>query len=310
MIEGGFSHRLLFYADEDEFLAATVPHLRVALEAGQPALAVVRPARAAALKGELGADAAGVGFVDVQAVGRNPGRLIPLWREFFERTGGRGRPLRGIGEPVWPGRTAAELDECHRHEHLLNRAFAGAPGWSLLCPYDSSSLGFDVLQAAARCHPVLAKGEYSRSNPACTLEPAPATFLTGSLPSPPRATDWLEFDRDGLNRVRGRVATHAAEAQLSPSRGSDLVSAASEIAANSVRHGGGRGRLGIWRGGRELMVEFRDSGRIDEPLVGRRRPGLAQLGGRGVWLAHQLCDLVQVRSGPGGSTIRLRMGLN
>jgi len=34
-------------------------------------------------------------------------------------------------------------------------------------------------------------------------------------------------------------------------------------------------------------------------------PSLEQIGGRGVFLVHQLCDLVQVRSGDHGSTIRI-----
>ena len=29
------------------------------------------------------------------------------------------------------------------------------------------------------------------------------------------------------------------------------------------------------------------------------------MGGRGVWLANQLCDLVQIRSGAAGTVVRL-----
>jgi hypothetical protein len=29
--------------------------------------------------------------------------------------------------------------------------------------------------------------------------------------------------------------------------------------------------------------------------------------GRGLWLVNQLCDLVQIRSGPSGTTIRVHM---
>ena len=68
-------------------------------------------------------------------LGRNPACIIPAWREFL-RDAGPG-PIVGIGEPVWPGRSDAELVECSRHESLLNLAFDGGRPWRLLCPYDA-----------------------------------------------------------------------------------------------------------------------------------------------------------------------------
>jgi anti-sigma regulatory factor (Ser/Thr protein kinase) len=40
-------------------------------------------------------------------------------------------------------------------------------------------------------------------------------------------------------------------------------------------------------------------------LAGRIRPGPDQSSGFGLWLANQLCDLVQVRSLPSGTVVRL-----
>jgi anti-sigma regulatory factor (Ser/Thr protein kinase) len=87
----------------------------------------------------------------------------------------------------------------------------------------------------------------------------------------------------------------------------DLVIAASELAANSVMHGGDTGTLRLWREGGALLVEVEDEGRIEEQLVGRLRPGVSQEGGRGLWLANQLCDLVQIRSGEAGTVVRLHV---
>ena len=56
-------------------------------------------------------------------------------------------------------------------------------------------------------------------------------------------------------------------------------------------------------------LKLRDSGRIDDPLVGRRRPNSTQVGDRGLWLANQLCDLVQIRSNGAGSLVRLQMSI-
>jgi hypothetical protein len=44
--------------------------------------------------------------------------------------------------------------------------------------------------------------------------------------------------------------------------------------------------------------------------VGRRRPTSRQLHGRGLWLVQQLCDLVQVRTEPGGTVVRVQVPLS
>ena len=83
--------------------------------------------------------------------------------------------------------------------------------------------------------------------------------------------------------------------------------AVNEVATNSVRHGGGRGRLRAWQERDVLICEVRDGGRLDDPLVGRRRPTGAQIGGYGLWLANQVCDLVQLRSRADGCAVRVHM---
>jgi anti-sigma regulatory factor (Ser/Thr protein kinase) len=94
---------------------------------------------------------------------------------------------------------------------------------------------------------------------------------------------------------------------MDPGAVADLVTATSELAANSVMHGGGSGTLRLWFENGALLAEVEDRGRIEEPLVGRLRPDISQEGGRGLWLANQLCDLVQIRSGAGGTTVRLHL---
>ena len=66
-----------------------------------------------------------------------------------------GRLARGIGEPIWKGRSADELVECGRDEALINLAFAEGRGFTLMCPYDIGSLDAfkkAVLSASSVAH--------------------------------------------------------------------------------------------------------------------------------------------------------------
>ena len=221
---------------------------------------------------------------------------------------GGGR-ARGIGEPIWAGRTPAELVECQRHETLLNLAFAGVPAWWLLCPYDTTGLTPEVLEEAWRSHPVVSeRGDATDSAPYRGLEQAAAPFAA-PLPEPPTQPPALGFGSGSLVELRELVARHAAAAGLDPARAADLVLAVDELATNSLRHGGGRGTLRIWRDHGALVCEVRDAGRIEDPLVGRARPAVDRDGGRGLWMVNQLCDLVQLRTFPSGAVVRVHVYL-
>jgi anti-sigma regulatory factor (Ser/Thr protein kinase) len=301
-VQTDFRHEAMIYSDEEGFLAGTVPFLREALEADEPAMVAVGPENAALLEDALDSGTEEVRFAEMRQLGRNPARIIPFWRNFVDEHGGR--PVRGIGEPVWPGRRSREIDECGRHENLLNVAFSPAPAWSLLCPYDGRSLDDEVLRAVAASHPTV--GHDGARLPSDDFG-VDGDHFAGVLESHPDAAVVFEFGVDGLARVRRIVEGAAQHAGLEPPQGTDLVVAASELAANSVVHGGGAGTLRVWGEDERIVVEVEDRGQIGEPLVGRIRPLPDQAGGRGLWLANQFCDLVQIRSGAWGTKIRLHM---
>jgi anti-sigma regulatory factor (Ser/Thr protein kinase) len=254
------------------------------------------------LEEELGEAAEQIRFAEMEELGRNPAWIIPFWRQFVDEAGGRS--VRGIGEPVWAARTPAALDECQRHEALLNVAFAPNPSWSLLCPYDAGSLDDEVLEKVAHSHPHIHRD--GRLEESFSFDSDPDCFA-GTLPPPVSAPAIFPFGITDLAEVRSRVAVAAEEAGMDPRGVADLVTATSELAANSVMHGGGTGTLRIWCEGDVLLAEVEDRGRIEEPLVGRLQPGVSQEGGRGLWLANRLCDLVQIRSSEAGTTVRLHV---
>jgi anti-sigma regulatory factor (Ser/Thr protein kinase) len=300
-----YRHEALLYRGDDEFVAGTVPFIRAGLEAGQPVMVAVIAAKIERLRAELGDDAERVQFVDMAALGGNPAKIIPAWREFVDEHAANGQPIRGIGEPIWAGRRGPEVLECQLHEALLNLAVdPDTPLW-LRCPYDVSALEGDILAEAERSHPVLVEeASYTGSRLYGGIHHASAAF-DHELAEPTVAVVELAFDGSGLPAVRDVVTGRATLLEIDKDKVSDLALAVHELATNSLRHGGGRGVLRVWEEPDALVCEVHDAGRVEDPLVGRRVPTERQEGGRGVWMANNLCDLVQMRSSEAGTTVRV-----
>jgi len=109
------------------------------------------------------------------------------------------------------------------------------------------------------------------------------------------------FDRQGIKAIRGRLSTYATSCGLSGYDRYKLVLAATEIMANAVIHGGGRGTINVDRRGDLLVLEITDHGagiphrhRAESP---RPRPG--RVGSSGLWLARHICERVSIDTGPG-----------
>lgn len=302
---GRFRHEAVFYHGLDDLVENTVPFVVDGLDRREPVLVALLPDRIRRLRSALGRDADRVAFLDMGWVGRNPARIIPVWRRFVRDHAADG-PARGVGEPVWSGRTDVEIEECRLHESLLNVAFDGGPPWWLVCPYDVDALPSWVVEDARRTHPV------AGSTTAANVEYAGHLYATDTftapLPPVPRRARELSFEED-LAQVRRAVRTWALGAGLSHRRSADLALAVHELATNSVVHGGGEGVLCAWSEPGFFIVEVSDTGHIEDPLVGRDLATAAAEQGRGLWIVNQLCDLVQVRSLETGTVVRIHSRL-
>ena len=303
----GFRHEAFLYGGSDAFVDGISAFIRGGVAAGEPTLVVVDARKIGRLREALGDDAGGALFADMADVGANPARIIPAWREFVAAHAAPGRRLRGIGEPVHAGRSADEMVECHRHEALLNLAFADAAAFWLVCPYDTEALDPEVIEDARRTHPAIVEDGVARESALFDGLEAVAAPFADPLPDSPAGAAAHEVHLDALFAVRVFVRAQAVRAGLGAERTRDLLVAVNEVATNTVRHGGGSGRLLVWEEPGALVCEIRDDGRIADPLAGRTRPEREQVGGYGLWLANQLCDLVQVRAYATGGAVRLRM---
>jgi anti-sigma regulatory factor (Ser/Thr protein kinase) len=300
----GFEHEALFYRGDDGFLAGVLPFVREGLERDEAVVVAEPRHRLEQLRAALGDDASSVQFLDMSEIGQNPARIIGVWARTLQEHTDAGRQLRGVGEPAFVGRRETELVECRLHELLLNHAFDGGPAWRLLCPYDEEHLPRAVTRGARHTHPVtttvagrLPSDDYAAGGALDAL----AAALTPPSDAVLRGT----YGAGDIPATRRTVAQYARKVGLSEEQVEVLELAASELATNSVRHGGGTGTVAMWVEHGAAVVEFSDSGRVTDPLTGRLMPSLEQEGGRGVYLVNQLCDLVQLRSSDHGTVVRV-----
>ncbi|WP_426514651.1 anti-sigma factor RsbA family regulatory protein [Dactylosporangium sp. McL0621] len=299
-----FTHTALLYASAAEYLEAAVAYVRAARDEDRPVLVAVPGAQLERIRARLGDEAAAVTFWDAEATSRNPGRIIPALLEYCARHAGR-RPAL-LGQPMWVGRTGAERSAVAVHEALVNLAFTGVDA-TALCPYDTAGLHPSDVDTARRTHPRLA----GAAGVTDSADYAPAAALaehSRALAAPAHATA-LRYDSIAAVRVlRRAVAGHATAAGLSGERVSDLEFVVTELATNTIRHAGGGGMLHLWSDDGALVVQVSDQGFLGDPLAGRRPVAPTGERGRGLLLTHQMCDLVELSTGPAGTAIRVRMG--
>lgn len=301
---GGLRHLAFFYRDQSEYRARILDFARAGLARGEPSFIALPGQQACLLADALDATAEDVRCANMSDMGRNPARIIPRLQAFIDEH--PGERLRFVGEPIWPGRSPAEICEATRHEALLNLAFPRTR-ITILCPYDAARLTPSAIAGARHTHPEL----HGNGQPAAMAgNGAPWQVppeCNRPLPPPPASAEALRYSTD-LGPLRRLVEKHARCTSLVGERAADLVLAASEIAANTLGHARSDGLLQVWRDDQEVLCQLHDQGWITDPLAGRVRHG-PESRGHGLFLVNQVCDLVELRTGREGTTVRLHMRL-
>jgi anti-sigma regulatory factor (Ser/Thr protein kinase) len=300
----GLRHVALFYRGQAERRAKILSFVRAGLARAEPSLIALPGDEARLLSHELGDEPGELLCCDMADVGRNPARLIPEWRSFIDKHAGQRVLL--VGEVMWPGRSPAEICEATRHEALVNLAFSQARA-TMLCAYDVTRLAPSAVADARSTHPE----HVTDGEPVSTASHAPAWEIPAGcdrpLPPPPAGAETLAYDTD-LAPVRRLVESHTRRTALGPDRAADLILAASEVAANTLGHARSGGTFQVWHDEKEIFCQAQDPGWITDPLAGRVRRG-PDGRGHGLYLVNHVCDLVEVRTGPAGTTIRMHMRL-
>jgi anti-sigma regulatory factor (Ser/Thr protein kinase) len=302
--QSGFVHSALIYRSQQEYVDSVVRFVVDGLARDEAVLVAMPGDELDLLHNELAGSGGGypaeLRMADIAEVGRNPSRFMAMEGSFVDEH--RDRRVRIVSQLAWPGRTHDEFAACTEDEALVNAALDGYPA-TKLCLYDASRLDDAVLADARATHPWLwSCGALHRS-----AEYAPDDVLdrcNQPLAAKPGAVTYLVRGSADLGPARSFAVNYAGWVGMSQDGIDDLQLVATELATNSLMYTGGACQLAFWRQDEHLVCEARDTGRLDDPLVGRLDPGPTGPASRGLFLVNAISDLVRTHTTSAGTTIQ------
>ncbi|WP_143162669.1 ANTAR domain-containing protein [Couchioplanes caeruleus] len=120
------------------------------------------------------------------------------------------------------------------------------------------------------------------------------------------------YPRNGTRTLRAEIRSAAARHGLAASQQAAFTLAVHEAVVNTLEHGGGSGRLIMWRYHGSLYAEISDHG-PGLPQDYQIRAGAPSTGpgtGRGLWVINRICTSLDIDTGPTGTHLMLRYALN
>jgi anti-sigma regulatory factor (Ser/Thr protein kinase) len=307
-----YAHDALLYESPEHLVEVAAPFLLEGLAAGDAAVIATSTATAGLLREAVGRSR-DVHVLDRAEVyrSRTPAAITTFQQLAEDRAAGGGRRVRIVGEVDF-GPTERDWLEWQRYEAVVNEALAGWPLWGL-CVFDTQRLPDPLLATVLHTHPRVVTSRGREDNPLFTEPadylralPVPAEPLEGTTPRL-HATRVADFA--GLRRA---VATALTGVAAAADVLQDFLLAVDEMTSNALRHGGRPVDLRLWVGPDRLVCTIRDRGAgWDDPFAGYGPAHGDDLsrGGMGLWLARQLCDHVDIRTGTGGASVRLTLRL-
>jgi anti-sigma regulatory factor (Ser/Thr protein kinase) len=284
-----------------------VPYVRAGLDDDEVVFVAARADNLAALRDEIGDRGARAGWADTEAWHPHSGTRL---RAFFElvtdELAAGATSIRLAGEPVWPSWPPELVREWQRYESVLNHVLAPFPV-TLVCLYDAARLDPSILSTARVTHPTFRQGGMDQSSRDFESPEACLRRWNSELAPPPPSAARMPAFVD-LASSRRFVYEMAIQGGVEPNRASEVCVAVNEAITNAIVHGGGVAGLWAWNDNGSFICQVQDRGPgASDPLAGYHPPSGIASSGRGLWLARQLVDLLQVVPGKAGTTVRLQI---
>jgi anti-sigma regulatory factor (Ser/Thr protein kinase) len=298
----GLVHRALVHHGEDELLAHLTTFAREGVEAGDETMVVASPRRLWAVRSEVGADAP-VGWLPNRITSTRVGVAFDDIRRQVAARAGDGR-VRVAADWDLTGMTGSERRAFMRWEAAATAILAHADA-TVLCCHDGADPA--VAAGARATHPqVWSEAGWGAD---AAYRPPADHLRAAEAPAPPDGEPLLLGDPWDLARIRERIGGAGVAAGVDARVLADFQIAANEAAVNALWHARGPrdARVSVTDGA--LVFEVRDGGPGLDPLRAHDPPAPGGDSGRGLWIAHQLADVVQVIPDDGGTRLRLEVAV-
>lgn len=305
-VQRQLQHDAIFYDDESTLAAAAASFVRGGVEQGEMVLVNTGTDPVTSLLSAMFSGEDQVVFAE-GPVYSTPAAALDDYRRTMERglaTGALG--YRAIGFVDFEN-SPLPWQEWLRYEAAVNRVFADFP-FQTLCPYDTSKVSEEIIDAMKRAHTGLVEPDGWHRNDdylapeRLVLEDGLVTPPHPLQASPPRMV--LQPEEE-LTDLRMEVYAATMFTSLPAQTVDDLVAAVGEVVANAHKHGRPPVVLKLWATDDTVVCTVSDQGPgIDDPLLGYARPRDPSEG-LGLWAARQLCDLLDFQRGPEGFTVRV-----
>jgi anti-sigma regulatory factor (Ser/Thr protein kinase) len=301
----GGCHSAVVGASSQHLVELLLPVVRTALSLGEAVSVNLAAARLHALRAELRSDGERVTFTDTHRWHPHPARRLRAFETLLDerRRSGAG-PSWFVGECAWPAGPPELLREWHRFDSLLDDLLAGSDV-RMFCAYDASALPGEVVAALPATHPHLGTDPLEESSAYLPSEQFLTVRAPGRLLVPP-----------GASRAGAQVSPAGARAlvrqfarsRLGERRLDDLSVVVSELVTNSWRAAATRVEVSCWTSDGDVVTQVDDDASgFDDPYAGYRKPPTDSESGRGLWIARQLADLIEIAPRPGGTSVRVLM---
>jgi anti-sigma regulatory factor (Ser/Thr protein kinase) len=298
----GLAHHALLHPATADLAATLTPLVTERLTRGEPVLTVLPSNTAAGLRTRL-PTLDGLHTTEPGGFYRHPGRVLSHYLAWIHDTRPDGRPVTIVAAPDLGSGGDAHRRALWMHIDAVTTVALAECDLTLVCVYPDDPSTADAVR---RAHPSLLNGAVIPSP-----EHLPAHQFLASYPLPPPIelgepdfTHTINHPTQ-LAGLRQIVAGHAARAGLPAARCADFVLAVTEIATNALEHGIPPAAIRLWITSTSVICQITDTGQYTQPLAGLLPPLVTQRRGRGLWMAHQLCD--QFYLWPHPTTIRLHM---
>lgn len=304
-----FVHTAVSYRSTEELVGVLAPVVQGWLTQHDRIFVSLASDRVDALRSALGEDADRVRWSDTYHWAPHPARRLRAIQDLVEGEERHGSgQLRFVGEWAFTVGPPELVSEWERVDAVLNEAL-GDSSLTMVCTYDVGSPAEGVVERVSCTHPFVGvdpvfpsegyRGSLEYLTPPAALSPLPssATRETGR-PTPADV-------RSLVRRVLG--ATGGVGPVVPPVVVDDLAVVATEVVTNAWQVGAQSIDVACWRTDDEAGVQVDDDGPgLEDAFAGYRRPEPALVGGRGLWIARQLADLVEIAANGTGTSVRAR----